>query len=397
MGANASQGSKMDGLPLSGTTVIEFCHSVAGPYATSILADLGADVIKVESPGKGDYGRDWGPPFAHGTSTLFHVLNHNKRGLALDLRDGVTAERLKSYILEHADVVIQNMRPGAIDKLGLGATALRAEKPTLIYCDLGAYGRSGPLRERPGYDPLMQAHGGIMSVTGVDGGEPVRVGVSIVDQGAGMWAAMGILAALNRRHVTGEGCHVTTSLFETAIGWMAPHIGGYLSTGHMRRPMGSGVQEIVPHQAFATADGHVMVAAGNDNLFRVLAGVVGRPELIADARFATNSKRVENRREIISILQEIFHTQPTAEWLSRLDAAGVPAAPIEKVDQVVASAQTVALGILQKAPDLDLTLVGLPLEFDGVRPPYRFSAPTLGEHNDLLSDTATQTRKKAAS
>ena len=382
-------------LPLAGVMVIEFCHSVAGPYAGSILADLGADVIKVESPDKGDYARDWGPPFAHGTSSLFHVLNHNKRGVAIDLRDRVSCDRLKAFILARADVVIQNMRPGAIDKLGLGAATLRAEKPALIYCDLGAYGRTGPLRERPGYDPLMQAHGGIMSVTGIEGGEPVRVGVSIVDQGAGMWAAMGILAALNRRHVTGAGCHVTTSLFETALGWMAPHIGGYLSAGHMRRPMGSGVTEIVPHQAFPAADGHVMVAAGNDNLFRVLCGVLGHPEFVADARFATNSKRVENRHVLVPMLEDVFREKSMAEWLARLDAAGVPAAPIEKVDQVVASAQTAALGMLQKAPDLDLRLTGLPLEFDGVRPPYRKSAPTLGQHNDLLGASAE--RKKASS
>jgi crotonobetainyl-CoA:carnitine CoA-transferase CaiB-like acyl-CoA transferase len=390
MGENAT-----NGLPLAGITVVEFCHSVAGPYAGSILADLGADVLKVESPDKGDYARDWGPPFAHGTSTLFHVLNHNKRGLALDLRDRVTAERLIAFILDHADVVLQNMRPGAIDKLGLGAAALRAKKPALIYCDLGAYGRTGPLKERPGYDPLMQAHGGIMSITGVEGGEPVRVGCSIVDQGAGMWAAMGILAALNRRHVTGEGCHVSTSLFETAIGWMGAQIGAYLAGGKMRRPMGSGVAEIVPHQAFATADRHVMVAAGNDNLFRALAKVLERPELAAEARFASNSKRVENRHTLIPILQDLFHAKPSAEWLTRLDAAGVPAAPIENVAQVAASAQTAALGMLQRAPDLDMTLTGLPLEFDGVRPPYRFSAPALGEHNDLLSEPIAA--KKAAS
>jgi crotonobetainyl-CoA:carnitine CoA-transferase CaiB-like acyl-CoA transferase len=383
----------MDG-PLSGTTVVEFCHSVAGPYAASILADLGADVIKVESPGTGDYARDWGPPFSHGTSTLFHVLNHNKRGLALDLRDRVTVERLKAFILERADVVIQNMRPGAIDKLGLGAASLRAAKPALIYCDLGAYGRTGPLRERPGYDPLMQAHGGIMSVTGVDGGEPVRVGVSIVDQGAGMWAAMGILAALNRRHVTGAGCHVTTSLFETALGWMAPHIGGYLSGGAMRRPLGSGVTEIVPHQAFPTADGYIMVAAGNDNLFAALGGAIERADLVRDARFATNSKRVENRRTLVPILEDIFRTKPSSDWLARLDAAGVPAAPIENVAQVVASAQTAALGMLQQDPTLELTLTGLPLEFDGERPRYRTTAPGLGEHNDILFEPDA---KKAAS
>ena len=300
----------MDGLPLSGTTVVEFCHSVAGPYAASILADLGADVIKVENPDKGDYARDWGPPFAHGTSTLFHVLNHNKRGLALDLRDGVTCDAAEGIHPrarrrgdpEHAAGRDRQARARR-------RRSLRAEKPALIYCDLGAYGRTGPLRERPGYDPLMQAHGGIMSVTGVDGGEPVRVGVSIVDQGAGMWAAIGILAALNRRHVTGEGCHVSTSLFETALGWMAPHIGGYLSGGAMRRPLGSGVTEIVPYQAFPTADGHIMVAAGNDNLFRALCGAIERPELAGDARFATNSNRVENRRVLIPMLEEIFRAR----------------------------------------------------------------------------------------
>ena len=383
-----------DGLPLAGVTVVELCHSVAGPYAGSILADLGADVIKVEAPGTGDYARDWGPPFAHGTSTLFHVLNHNKRGLALDLRDRVTCERLLGFILDHADVVLQNMRPGAIDKLGLGAAALRARKPALITCDLGAYGRSGPLKDRPGYDPLMQAHGGIMSVTGIEGGEPVRVGVSIVDQGAGMWAAMGILAALNKRHVTGEGCHVSPSLFETAIGWMSPHIGGYLSGGAMRRPLGSGVTEIVPHQAFPTSDGYIMVAAGNDNLFRALCGAIGH-DFAADARFATNSNRVENRRTLIPLLEDIFRVHASAEWQSRLDAAGVPAAPIENVAQVLASPQTAALGILQQAPDLDLTLAGLPLEFDGVRPRYRHSAPALGQHNDLLSEPIAP--EKAAS
>jgi crotonobetainyl-CoA:carnitine CoA-transferase CaiB-like acyl-CoA transferase len=291
-------------------------------------------------------------------------------------------------------VVLQNMRPGAIDKLGLGAAALRAKKPSLVTCDLGAYGRSGPFKERPGYDPLMQAHGGIMSITGVEGGEPVRVGCSIVDQGAGMWAAMGILAALNRRHVTGEGCHVSTSLFETAIGWMAPHIGGYLAGGAMRRPMGSGVAEIVPHQAFPASDGYIMVAAGNDNLFRALCGAIER-DFAADPRFATNSKRVENRHTLIPLLEDIFRTRPSAAWQARLEAAGVPAAPIENVAQVAASAQTAALGMLQQAPDLDMTLTGLPLEFDGVRPPYRTSAPTLGEHNDLLNDAPAQ--KKAAS
>lgn len=378
----------MGTLPLSGTVVVELCHSLAGPYAASILADLGADVIKVENTEKGDYARDWGPPFAHGAATTFLAFNRNKRGISIDLRDPVERDRLKALILERADVVLQNMRPGAIEKLGLDAETLRAEKSELIYCDIGAFGRTGPLRERPGYDPLMQAYGGIMSLTGVEGGEPVRVGTSIIDMGSGMWAAMGVLAALNRRHETGEGCHVTGSLFETAMGWMSHHITGYLASGDVRRRMGSGVAEIVPHQAFATADGYVMVAAGNDNLFRVLAAETGLNELADDPRFATNSGRVSNRHELIPLLQDVFVTRTTQEWLQKLDAAGIPASPLQSVDQVVASPQTMALGMLQKVPGLDLTLVGLPLEFDGVRPPCRSPAPQLGEHNDLLETKA---------
>ena len=382
---------KMGQLPLSGTVVVELCHSLAGPYAASILGDLGADVIKVENTEKGDYARDWGPPFTHGAATTFVAFNRNKRSISIDLRNPIERERLKALILERADVVIQNMRPGAIEKLGLDAATLRAEKPDLIYCDIGAFGRTGPLSDRPGYDPLMQAYGGIMSVTGVEGGEPVRVGTSIIDIGSGMWAAMGILAALNRRHETGEGCHVTGSLFETAVGWMSSHITAYLAAGEIRRRMGSGVTEIVPHQAFATADGYVMVAAGNDNLFRALAAQTGLDALADDPRFATNSGRVSNRHLLIPQLQDVFSTQTTETWLARLDAVGIPASPLQTIDQVVAAPQTAALGMLQKVPGLDLTLVGLPLEFDGVRPPCRLPSPQLGEHNDLLeSETATK-------
>jgi crotonobetainyl-CoA:carnitine CoA-transferase CaiB-like acyl-CoA transferase len=374
----------MDGLPLSGITVVELCHSVAGPYAGAILADLGADVIKIENPDGGDYARDWGPPFAHGVATLFQVLNRNKAGITLNLRDPGARQQLQDLILTRADAFIQNLRPGTVAKLGLGPDDLLPLKPELIYCDLGAFGQTGPLKSHPGYDPLMQAFGGLMSVTGTAGGEPVRVGTSIIDMGSGMWAAMGILAALQRRHATGRGGHVATSLFETSLAWMAPHITGYLATGHMRPRMGSGVSEIVPHQAFATSDGHVMVAAGNDNLFGLLVRALDRPELASDPLFATNSARVANRQDLIAILEKIFAAGSTAEWLRRLDAVGVPSAPIQSVDEVVSAEQTQAIGMLQKLPDLDLTLVGVPLSFDGVRPACRRSAPGLGEHNDVL-------------
>ena len=368
-------------------TIVEFCHSVAGPYGASILADLGAEVIKVENSGAGDHGRGWGPPFWHGTSSLFQTLNRNKRGVTVDLRDPAQCAAIKQFILERADVVMQNLRPGAIDKHGLSGAQLLALKPSLVYCNLGAFGAVGPLREKPGYDPLMQAQGGIMSVTGEEHGGPVRVGTSIVDMGAGMWAAIGVMAALLRRASTGEGCVVDTSLFETAVAWVGISIAGYLASGRFRGRMGSGTAEIVPHQAFSAADGHLMVAAGNDGLFRKLAAALGRAELASDPRFAQNDGRVSNRATLIPLLESIFRTREIAHWRRELDAAGVPNAPIQNIAEVVADEQTAALGILQRAPDLEMTLVGLPLSFDGERPPYRRSAPRMGEHNAELLGT----------
>ena len=380
-------------LPLTGVRIVEICHSVAGPYAAGILADLGADVIKVENVGTGDHGREWGPPFWHGTSSLFHALNRNKRGVTVDLRDFAQLAELQAYILDHADVVVQNLRPGAIDKHGLSGTALLAAKPALVYCNLGAFGAVGAMREKPGYDPLMQAQGGIMSVTGEENGGPVRVGTSIVDQGAGMWAAIGILAGLYRRAATGEGCVVDTSLFETAVAWNSISITGFLASGKFKGRMGSGTAEIVPHQAFRTADGFLMVAAGNDGLFRKLADAMGHPEWAVDARFARNGDRVANRKILVPLLENGFAGAGVTEWRRRLDAAGVPNAPIQNIAEVVADEQTVALGMLQRAPDLDMRLVGLPLSFNGKRPPYRRSAPRLGEQNaEIFGDARANSK-----
>jgi len=373
-----------DNAPLAGLTVVEICHSVAGPYGGRILSDLGAEVIKVENPDKGDYARDWGPPYWHGAAAVFHALNRNKLGITVDLRDPVELARIKALIHDRADIVLQNLRPGTIERYGLDGDRLLGEKPTLIYCNLGAYGRVGPMREKPGYDPLMQACGGLMSVTGEEGGGPVRVGTSIIDMGSGMWLAVGVLAALHRRHVTGKGCIVDTSLFETALAWMTPHIAGYLANGVVRRRMGSGTVEIVPHQAFPTKDGYLMVAAGNDSLFRRLAMELGHPEWADDPRFATNGKRVVNREDIVGLLSDEFSGDTTEHWLSRLDAVGVPSAPIQSVDQVVEDPQTKALEMIQPAPQRDMALVGLPLAFDGVRPGFRRCAPELGQHNKLF-------------
>jgi crotonobetainyl-CoA:carnitine CoA-transferase CaiB-like acyl-CoA transferase len=373
--------------PLSGLTVVEIGHSVAAPYAGMILGELGAEVIKVENPQGGDACRGWGPPFTDGTATAFHAFNRAKRGITIDLGDPAEVDKLRALIRDRADVLIHNLKHGTLYRYGLSADALLAEKADLVYCNLGAFGATGPLRDRPGYDPMMQAYGGLMSLLGEDGRPPVRVGVSIIDIATGMWSVIGILAALQERRRTGRGGVVDTSLYETTLAWMTLPISAYLANGEIPTRHGSGIEQIVPYQAFETADGFMMVAAGNDNLFRRLCAAIDRPGLAEDPRFRTNSDRVVNRRSLIPILSDIFAAAPVAEWVGRLDAEGIPNSPIQTLDQVVADAQTAALGIIQQGPGSPvLSLVGLPLSFDGARPPFAKPAPRLGEDNPEIID-----------
>ena len=375
--------------PLAGITVVEIGHSVAAPYAGLILSELGADVIKVENPKGGDYARGWGPPFWNGTASAFHGLNRGKSGITVNFGDPEEAGRLRRLIIDRADAVIQNLRAGVMQGYGLGAAELTAAKPSLIYCDLGAFGESGPMSSKPGYDPLMQAFAGIMSVTG-EGGDrpPVRVGVSIVDMGSGMWATIGILAALFERTRTGRGGAVATSLYETALAWMTVPLAGYAANGEIRRPHGSGTAEIAPYQCFPTRGGWLMIAAGNDNLYRRLCATLGRPELGEDARFLTNGDRVVNRGILVPMIEEITRTWDIEELMAALDKAGIPNAPLQNVAQVSDHPQTQAVGILQAGPEGALPTVGLPLAFDGERSSYERAAPALGEHNETVLGTA---------
>jgi crotonobetainyl-CoA:carnitine CoA-transferase CaiB-like acyl-CoA transferase len=373
--------------PLSGVTVVEIGHSIAAPYAGMILGELGADVIKVENPKGGDACRGWGPPFTEGTATAFHAFNRTKRGITIDLTDAAQVEKLHRLVHNRADVLIHNLKFGVLDRYGLSVAALTAEKPSLVYCNIGAFGAVGPLRDRPDYDPMMQAYGGLMSLLGEDGRPPVRVTVSIIDMATAMWAVIGILAALQERSRTGRGGVVDTSLYETTLGWMSLPLSAYLATGEMPTRHGSGVEQIVPYQAFAAADGHIMVAAGNDNLFRRLCGVIGRPNLAQDPRFRTNGDRVVNRRALITMLDGIFATEPIAVWAARFDGAGIPNGPIQTIDRVVVDPQTAALGMIQQLGSL--SLVGLPLSFNGARAPLTKLAPRLGEDNpEILDRTA---------
>ncbi|MFV0244344.1 MAG: CaiB/BaiF CoA transferase family protein [Qingshengfaniella sp.] len=374
--------------PLDGLTVVEFSTSVAAPFAGHVLADLGARVIKVENPEGGDDARRWGPPFdASGTSPVFAAFNRNKRSITVDLKDDDQRARLRRFILKRADIVIQNMRPGLLARFGLDAASLRAEAPRLICADIHAYGASGPKRMQPGYDPLMQACSGIMSVTGHPGRDPVRVGPSLVDQGSGMWLVIGILAALRTRDATGLGGIVDTSLYETALGWLPAQLATYRLTGRAPGRIGSENAGIAPYKAFEAADGWLVIAAGNDNLFARLAGVLSRPDLPDLPDYASNPKRVENRAALNALIAAILPSETRETWLARLAEAGVPAAPVLTLDEVVEDPQFAATGMLQTDPAATVELVGVPLRFDGARPALRHPAPHLGEANDILTET----------
>lgn len=376
--------------PLSGTFVVEIGHSVAAPFAGLLLGQLGAEVIKVEHPDGGDHARSWGPPIRDDAAALFHTMNREKLGISVNLRYPADRERLRRLILDRADVVIQNLRPGSIDALGLGAARLTTAKPGLIYCNLSAFGDDGPLALKPGYDPLMQAYGGLMSVTGEPNRPPVRVGVSIIDMAAGMWSVIGILAALQERTRTGAGGIVGTSLFETALAWMSSHVAEFSSGGPESQRFGSGAPQIVPYEMFTTADGALLVAAGNNALFAKLCGVLDRMHWLQDERFSSNQARVNNRKELSRLLQEIFAARPLAEWRARLDAASIPNAPMQSIKDVMSDAQTLALQILQAVPGTPMRAVGLPIRFDGARPGLRLRAPMLGEHTNQVLTAGSQ-------
>ena len=369
--------------PLAGIVVVELGHSVAAPFAGQILADLGAEVLKIEKR-DGDDARKWGPPFWEGASASFQPLNRNKKSAVCELRDPQQLAALKQLILERADIVLQNLRPGQVGELGLDADSLRAEKPGLIYCNLGAFGNAGPYKDRPGYDPLMQAFSGIMSTTGEAGRAPVRVGASIVDMGTGMWAVIGVLTALHKRRDSGTGSVVDVSLFETAAGYVSLFASQYQSSGELPSRQGSGANGIVPYRAYATRDSELVVAAGSDGLFRRLAQVLGRTEWIEDARFVSNPQRVAHQAELYAMIETEMTKRSNAEWIALLDDAGIPCSPVQTIAEMLAHEQTRALGLLQAVPDSAMKFIGLPVSFDGVRPALRRRPPKLGEHTEEI-------------
>ena len=366
-------------LPLEGVRVVEIAQNLAGPMVAEILAHMGADVIKVERP-EGDDARRWGPPFHKGTSPGYLAVNANKRSISVDLKDRAAVERLLPLIGE-ADVLVQNLKPGSLEALGLGGEALTARFPRLIYCCVWAFGRTGPMKLKPGYEPMVQAFSGLMMMNGDENGPPTRIGTSILDFGTGMWAAMGILAALVRRKETGRGGVVDASLFETGLAWLKGHYASYRTSGQVPERHRTGSNRVVPFQAFETKTGPLIVAAGNDRLFVKLANVLGHPEWPKDPRFVTNAARVEHRDALLAEVEKIFATRPKGEWIDLLEAEGVPCAPIHSLPEAVAHAQAGALGMIQPVPGDDFSLVALPLSFDGVRPSIRRAPPSVGQHD----------------
>jgi crotonobetainyl-CoA:carnitine CoA-transferase CaiB-like acyl-CoA transferase len=319
---------------------------------------------------------------------VFVALNRNKKSLALDLKAEGGIEILKRLI-RRADVFVQSLRAGVIGELGLDFAGATALNPRLVYCSITAFGTEGPLASLPGYDPLMQAYAGLMSVNGHPGQEPARVGTSLVDMGTGMWAALGIVAALRERDRTGRAVEVTTALFETALTWVSYHIAGYFGDGAVPQPQGSGTAMIAPYQAFPTADGYVMIAAGSDALFRRLADALGADALASDPRFVDNPSRVRHREALAQSVAALTRPLKTAEVVDRMRGAGVPASPILTIDRVLEEPQTAAGGLVMSAPHprlRDYRTIGLPLRWDGQRPGVRRVPPLLGEDSaDVLT------------
>jgi formyl-CoA transferase/CoA:oxalate CoA-transferase len=357
--------------PLKDVRVVDVTASLAGPSCTQLLAALGADVVKIEPP-DGDHARAWGPPFIGGNGALFFVANAGKRSLTVDLAHDVdTVLRL----VDDADVFVQSLRPGLAEKRGLGAEALRARNPRLVYCTIGAYGTTGPLADRPGYDPLMQAATGLMSVTGEPDGPPVRAGVSLIDFATGQWAAIGILAALLERDETGVGRTIDTSLYETSLALLSTQIAGYAATGESPGRHGTAFAPIAPYEVFPTSDGALMIVAGSDGLYERLRDVLELPD---DKRFRTNPDRVANRADLAALISDRLRTRTSDEWEDALAAAGVPASPVREVGEAFEHAQTQALEILQQLGGG--TTVSPPLLVDGKRIRHRTPPPQLGDY-----------------
>jgi len=369
--------------PLQGIRVLDLSRVLAGPYCTMVLGDLGADVIKVEPP-EGDETRGWGPPFAEGESAYYLCVNRNKRDIVIDLKTDDGKRILRELALQ-SDVLVENFRPGTLEKFGLDFETLHELHPRLIYCSITGFGQTGSMKDRPGYDFMIQALGGLMSITGEPEGEPMKTGVAVVDLFAGQNAIIAILAALQARILTGCGQHLDISLFDSQLGWLANVASNYLISGNLPKRHGNAHPNIVPYQSFQASDGWFAIAVGNDKQFEGLCGVIGKLELGNDPRFAKNSGRVENRDELIPLLKSVFATRSVSEWLDTLERAEIPCGPINNFEQVFSMPNVKEREMLVKMnhPTIgELPLVGSPLKMSDTPVEYRLPPPLMGEHTE---------------
>lgn len=374
---------------LDGILIADFSRVLSGPWCTMMLADLGAEVVKVERPGSGDETRGWGPPFAGGESAYYLSTNRNKRSITLDLAR--TAHRDVAHrLVSRADVLVENFRPGTMERLGLGYDACHDLNPRLVYASITGFGSRGPKRDTPGYDFVIQAEGGVMSITGERDGEAQKVGVAIADITAGLHAAIAILAALRHRDATGDGQHVQTSLLESQVSWLANQAANHLIGGLAPTRMGNAHPNIVPYQVFHASDGPFVVAVANEPIWARFCAATSREDLAADERFATNAVRVANRDELCADLEEMFGTRRRDGWIELLGRASVPCAPINSVAEVFADAQVRALGLVEQVAHPTagaISLVRSPIEMDATPPKIRRAPPRLGEHtHEVLAE-----------
>ncbi|WP_421999513.1 CaiB/BaiF CoA transferase family protein [Roseovarius mucosus] len=380
--------------PLDGLVVLDLSRILAGPTCTQLLGDLGAEVIKIESL-EGDDTRQWGPPFAldaDGTPTdlsaYFMSSNRNKKSVAVDLTDP-EVQHLLHALAARADVVIENFKPGGLRKYGLDHETLCAAYPSLVYCSISGFGQTGPNRDKPGYDLMAQGYGGVMSITGEAGGEPMKVGVGVADVVCGLYAATGILAALRHRDATGEGQHIDIALVDATMAWLVNQGLNYLTSGVSPTRAGNAHPNIVPYQVFATADGHVIVAVGNDSQYARFCDYLGQPDWATDPRYATNTARLAQRDTLVPMIAEVLATRTTAHVIAGLEARKVPVGPVNTIGQALETEQAQARGmtITMPAPHTakgDVRLIGNPLKFSRTPVSYRSAPPTTGADTDAV-------------
>lgn len=366
--------------PLSGIKVVEIGQALAGPLAGAIMADMGADVIKIEKPDGGDDARGWGPPFIEEASIMFHVTNRNKRSVTLDMKSAADIEKLKSLVRD-ADILVQNLRSGVVNDLGVGPDDMLKVNPRLIYCSIWAFGPTGPLSKAPGFDPLLQAFGGVMMQTGRHDDPPTFCAPAINDKATAQWCVIGALAALQQRSVTGKGCIIDTSLLDSAASWVDSSLATYHVTKEESKRTGAATPTIVPYQVFETADKPLVIAAGYDRLFRKCAACLGFPQWADDPRFLRGRDRYDNRQALLDLMIPVLKTKPRAEWLAMFEKAGVPSQPVNTIVELQETEQFKAVDLLRTLPGSGLPVVGLPISFDGKRPHPHSGAPKLGQHN----------------